>query len=201
MDDYANYKTIRQIAAEIGVSKQAVQKKISKEPLAETLKDLSTTINGAIYVDIVGIELIKSAFLKRQLKEVADNSSPTTVVEPPTTNNHLSAGVVGITADYINSLKEQIANLQTDKAILQEQLKEAKEYNKTQIADIQEKLEVEREHARQQAEKFADLSEKLAELTRNSQVLLKQEQDKSAFLLPEQVARNEKRSFWQFWKK
>lgn len=79
-----------------------------------------------------------------------------------------------------------------------------------QIEKLQEDLRIEREHSRQQAERFADISEKLTELTRNSQVLLKQEQDKTAYLLPDESQNNTseppskegtKKRFWGFWKK
>ena len=85
-----------------------------------------------------------------------------------------------MTINYINSLKEQISILTADK-----------EYGRAQIADLHDEL-------KKQSERIADLADKLVELTRNSQVLLKQEQDKTAFLLPEQQT---KRPFWQFWKK
>jgi predicted ArsR family transcriptional regulator len=55
-------KTIKQIADEIGVSKQAVQQKLKKEPLASSCRQ-HTTINGnTIYVKNQGVELIKAAF-------------------------------------------------------------------------------------------------------------------------------------------
>jgi predicted transcriptional regulator len=66
-------KTIRQIADEIGVSKQAVQQKLKKEPLASSCRQY-TTINGnTTYIKNQGIELIKSAFST----SVASNLSAT----------------------------------------------------------------------------------------------------------------------------
>ena len=41
-------KTIRQIADEIGVSKQAVFKKIKREPLSTSLQGLTTTVDGLV---------------------------------------------------------------------------------------------------------------------------------------------------------
>ena len=55
-------KTIRQIADEIGVSKQAVFKKIKREPLSTSLRGLTTTVDGRLMVEVDGEKLIKQAF-------------------------------------------------------------------------------------------------------------------------------------------
>ena len=66
-------KTIRQIADEIGVSKQAVFKKIKREPLS--------TVDGRLMVEVDGEKLIKQAF-----SEIA----------PSTTDNQLTGAVDGL---------------------------------------------------------------------------------------------------------
>jgi len=71
---------------------------------------------------------------------------------------------------------EIIKLLQDNILVLQEQLKT----KDNQIEKISDELAKEREHSR-------DISDKLFELTRNSQILLKQEQDKTVVLLPEQL--------------
>ena len=58
-----NMKTVRQIAEEIGVSKQAVFKKIKREPLSTGLRGLTSTVDGRLMVSVDGENLIKSAFL------------------------------------------------------------------------------------------------------------------------------------------
>ena len=55
-------KTIRQIADEIGVSKQAVFKKIKREPLSTSLQGLTATVDGRLMVEVDGEKLIKQAF-------------------------------------------------------------------------------------------------------------------------------------------
>lgn len=55
-------KTIKQIANEIGVSKQAVFYRIRKLPLSNDLKDLMSKENGVLMVSFDGEKLIKSAF-------------------------------------------------------------------------------------------------------------------------------------------
>ena len=47
-------KTIKQIAEEIGVSKQAVQKRIAREPLCTHLCPHIQTENGTKYIDDTG---------------------------------------------------------------------------------------------------------------------------------------------------
>ena len=51
-------KTIRQIADEIGVSKQAVFKKIKREPLSTSLQGLTATVDGRLMVEVDGEKLI-----------------------------------------------------------------------------------------------------------------------------------------------
>lgn len=57
-----NGKTIKQIADEIGVSKQAVQKRISREPLYTCIHPFVYTSNGTKYIAESGVLLILSAF-------------------------------------------------------------------------------------------------------------------------------------------
>jgi len=56
-------KTIRQIAEEIGVSKQAVFYRISKPPLSKAIKKFISKTKGVLTVSLDGEKLIKSAFL------------------------------------------------------------------------------------------------------------------------------------------
>lgn len=59
-------KTIKQIAEEIGVTKQAVFKKIKQEPLSIELEGFISTIDGKMMVELDGEKLIKQAFKRRQ---------------------------------------------------------------------------------------------------------------------------------------
>lgn len=60
-------KTIKQIADELGVSKQAVQKRISREPLYTSIQPYVYTQGGVKYIEVVGENLIKSAFSKTSI--------------------------------------------------------------------------------------------------------------------------------------
>jgi DNA-binding Lrp family transcriptional regulator len=74
-------KTIRQIANEIGVSKQAVHQRIRREPLLSSIKPFTSTVNGMVYINEQGETLIKQAFNKIQSTNVyaVDVNKPSTV--------------------------------------------------------------------------------------------------------------------------
>ena len=55
-------KTIKQIADEIGVSKQAIYKRIKKEPLSTKLSTNLSTVDGRLTVSVDGENLIKQVF-------------------------------------------------------------------------------------------------------------------------------------------
>lgn len=57
-------KTIKEIAEEIGVSKQAIFKKMKREPLSTSLQGLTSTVDGRLTVSVDGEKLIKQAFFK-----------------------------------------------------------------------------------------------------------------------------------------
>ena len=59
-------KTIRTLAGEIGVTKQAIFQKMKKEPLASSLNNLTTRVGGIVYVYPEGEGMIKEQFHKMQ---------------------------------------------------------------------------------------------------------------------------------------
>lgn len=70
-------KTIRQIADEIGVSKQAIQKRLSREPLYTCIQPYISTKERTKYISVDGENLIKQAFSSlssnEDIDKVADN--------------------------------------------------------------------------------------------------------------------------------
>lgn len=71
-------KTIKQIANELGVSKQAVHQKRKTKELSMKLDPFTSTVDGVVYISIDGETLIKQAFLGDCRKAVDDNK-PSTV--------------------------------------------------------------------------------------------------------------------------
>lgn len=55
-------KTIRQLADEIGVTKQAIHQKMKKPPLSTDLQPFISKIENTVYIDEQGEMLIKQAF-------------------------------------------------------------------------------------------------------------------------------------------
>lgn len=94
-------KTIKQIADELGVSKQAVQKRMSREPLYTSLYPCLQTKNGTKYIDETGESIVKAAFDKNaptiMYTEVADNQQP-----------NVHSDIIKILQDNITVLQQQL---------------------------------------------------------------------------------------------
>lgn len=132
---------MKEIAAEIGVSKQAVFKKMKREPLSTGLQGLTTTVDGRLMVSVDGEKLIKQAFLGH---------------EPSTTDNRLTVEVDGL-VDGENRLYE----------ILEKELQAKNEQiaaQQAEIANLQGELSAERQHSREQAERIAVLADQAQRL-------------------------------------
>jgi len=69
-------KTIKQIADEIGVSKQAVFYRIRKEPLSNKLDGLISKENGVLMISLDGENLIKEAFNIKNEDIFVDKETP-----------------------------------------------------------------------------------------------------------------------------
>ena len=87
-------KTIKEIADEIGVSKQAVWQKIKKESSID-LRQFTSKKGNTVYVDVDGQKAIKSAFfnktstIKRQQKVFVDDNVNNSVDGNPEGNEEI----------------------------------------------------------------------------------------------------------------
>ena len=81
-------KTIREIAEEIGVSKQAVFKKINRQPLSTELMGLTATVDGRLMVSVDGEKLIKQAFCAENVGDSRQPSTKTVNHQPSTVNQN-----------------------------------------------------------------------------------------------------------------
>lgn len=131
-------KTIRQIADEIGVSKQAVFKKIKREPLSTSLQGFTATVDGRLMVEADGEKLIKQAFSIGKAS-TADNQFPSTKSEEKPAEVDGQSVLYGILKMELQAKNEQIAALQAE-------------------------LSKERQHSREQAEKIAVLADQAQKL-------------------------------------
>lgn len=103
-----NGKTIKQIADEIGVSKQAVQKRIAREPLHSSVYAYIDKVGGVLYIAYTGEMLIKQAFADNKCIQVADNQ--------PTTNID---NVYSVLKATIDTLQEQL-NVKDNQILLKD---------------------------------------------------------------------------------
>ena len=129
-------KTIRQIADEIGVSKQAIFKKIKREPLSTSLQGLTATVDGRLMVEVDGEKLIKQAF-----SEIA----------PSTTDNQLTGAVDGLVDAPSTKNAEKTAEVDGVISVLQ-----------ATIDTLQGQLEVKDRQIEQQAQTITRLTDALA---------------------------------------
>lgn len=133
MEDNAQKKSIAQIADEIGVSRQAIHRKIKGEQLSTALQEHMSTIGRTIYISVDGENLIKKAFF-----ENIPSASSTLSTEP---DRKSDKGKGEHFDDIIAILKQQNENIQRTMdeqiKILQEQLKAKDE----QIKMLQETLQ------------------------------------------------------------
>ena len=129
-------KTIRQIADEIGVSKQAVFKKIEREPLSTSLQGLTTTVDGRLMVEVDGEKLIKQAFSE---------------ITPSTTDNQLTGAVDGLVDAPSTKNAEKTAEVDGVISVLQ-----------ATIDTLQGQLEVKDRQIEQQAQTITRLTDALA---------------------------------------
>ena len=126
-------KTIRQIADEIGVSKQAVFKKIKREPLSTSLQGLTTTVDGRLMVEVDGEKLIKQAFSE---------------ITPSTTDNQLTGAVDGLVDGASTKNEEKMAAVDGVISVLQ-----------ATIDTLQGQLEVKDRQIEQQAQTITRLTD------------------------------------------
>ena len=129
-------KTIRQIADEIGVSKQAVFKKIKREPLSTSLQGLTATVDGKLMVEVDGEKLIKQAF-----SEIA----------PSTTDNQLTGTVDGLVDGASTKNAEKTTGVDGVISVLQ-----------ATIDTLQGQLEMKDRQIEQQAQTITRLTDALA---------------------------------------
>ena len=157
-------KTIRQIANEIGVSKQAVFKKMKCEPLSTSLQGLTTTVDGKLMVSVDGEKLIKQAFFK---DEPSINHQPVDGGWRQPVDGRLTVSVDGEDPGdeaflesarqkedaFLTVLESTIDALKNQLAAKDKQIEDMQK----QVDRLYEELAEERKHGREQAEKLAVL--------------------------------------------
>ncbi len=165
VEPVAYVKTIREIAEEIGVSKQAVFKKINRQPLSTELDGLTSTVDGRLMVSVDGERLIKQAFGTAN-EDI--NHQPSTVNQVDDVVDSLEVenedkSQVFISTEKVNkdSYDDKSEVLFLRKQI--EQMNEQLSRRDTMIDSLNRELENEREHNREKDRQLLDTLSKLAE--------------------------------------
>jgi hypothetical protein len=94
-------KTIRQIADELGVSKQAVHQKRKSSELSTALRQFTSTVDGVVYISLDGETLLKSAFHSG----ISINGNSHVDVNEPSTID----GSFTVVDTLVYALKEQLS--------------------------------------------------------------------------------------------
>lgn len=120
-----DFKTIAEIAAEIGVSRQAIYLRLKNNDLLNAVKPFTEKQGKVTRYSIQGVELIKEAFLNNpvnyEVKQLTDNLS-----ESQATCQNLSSELNSCKADLENTVKEleqlrkKVQSLETANAELSE---------------------------------------------------------------------------------
>ena len=97
-------KTIKQIADELGVTKQAVFYRIKRPPLSNVLQSLTTKTDGVLMVNFEGEILIKQAFVKSTVKELENFGDK----EPSKENTSFDGEFMKLLQDNIIVLQKQL---------------------------------------------------------------------------------------------
>jgi hypothetical protein len=97
-------KTVAEIAAEIGVSKQAIFYRIRKPPLSNALRSLTTKTSNCLTINNDGVTLIKQAFEIEIVKENVKRTSK----ESSNKNTSFDGELIEILKENITVLQEQL---------------------------------------------------------------------------------------------
>lgn len=167
-------KTIKQIADEIGVTKAALQKRISRGSLYTRLSPYISVVNGTKYIDTTGENIIKEAFESKPFVKPVDMTGIWTGID-----GNMDGNTCVPMSDSDNSLIE----------ILREQQ-----------ADLRKQLEIKDKQLEVKDKQIEELNARLQEVTTaliNSQQTTNAEQILHAGTQTKLLTDgNEKTSFW-----
>lgn len=136
-------KTIKQIADELGVSKQAIHQRIKRNStLKSRLQPFTSTVDGVIYIDVDGEDIIKSLYCSTKCVEGVDVNVDARVdsnvddmfmaqIDDLKQQNNVLTEQLSIKDEQLKSKDSQIINLQEQNKALIEALNNSQENNKS----------------------------------------------------------------------
>ena len=191
-------KTIKELADEIGVSKQAVWQKIKKESSID-LRQFTSKKGNTVYVDVDGQKVIKSAFFnktstkKRQQKVFVDDNVNNSVDDNPEGNEEIL--FLRNLVSELQSEKKDLHKLLDQQQRLALQDKKLLEEYKSEINELKA-LKMPQEDMKDDSSIRGEAQEEIVRL--KAQLKLSEEERNKA--KEKEPVKTESKKWWQLWK-
>ena len=191
-------KTIKEIADEIGVSKQAVWQKIKKESSID-LRQFTSKKGNTVYVDVDGQKAIKSAFFnktsttKRQQKVFVDDNVNNSVDGNPEGNEEIL--FLRNLVSELQSEKKELHKLLDQQQRLALQDKKVLEEYKSEINELKA-LKMPQEDMKDGSSIRGEAQEEIER--QKAQLKLSEEERNKA--KEKDPVKTESKKWWQLWK-
>ena len=191
-------KTIKELADEIGVSKQAVWQKIKKESSID-LRQLTSKKGNTVYVDVDGQKVIKNAFFnktstkKRQQKVFVDDNVNNSVDGNPEGNEEIL--FLRNLVSELQSEKKDLHKLLDQQQRLALQDKKVLEEYKSEINELKA-LKMPQEDMKEGSSIRGEAQEEIERL--KAQLKLSEEERNKA--KEKEPVKTESKKWWQLWK-
>lgn len=191
-------KTIKELADEIGVSKQAVWQKIKKESSID-LRQFTSKKGNTVYVDVDGQKVIKNAFFnktstkKRQQKVFVDDKVDNSVDDNPEGNEEIL--FLRNLVSELQSEKKDLHKLLDQQQRLALQDKKVLEEYKSEINELKA-LKMPQEDMKDGSSIRGEAQEEIERL--KAQLKLSEEERNKA--KEKEPVKTESKKWWQLWK-
>ncbi len=191
-------KTIKEIADEIGVSKQAVWQKIKKESSID-LRQFTSKKGNTVYVDVDGQKVIKNAFFnktstkKRQQKVFVDDNVDNSVDDNPEGNEEIL--FLRNLVSELQSEKKDLHKLLDQQQRLALQDKKVLEEYKSEINELKA-LKMPQEDMKDGSSIRGEAQEEINEL--KAQLRLSEKERNKA--KEKEPVKTESKKWWKLWK-
>ena len=191
-------KTIKELADEIGVSKQAVWQKIKKESSID-LRQFTSKKGNTVYVDVDGQKVIKNAFFnktstkKRQQKVFVDDNVDNSVDDNPEGNEEIL--FLRNLVSELQSEKKDLHKLLDQQQRLALQDKKLLEEYKSEINELKA-LKMPREDMKDGSSIRGEAQEEIERL--KAQLKLSEEERNKT--KEKEPVKTESKKWWQRWK-
>jgi len=191
-------KTIKELADEIGVSKQAVWQKIKKESSID-LRQFTSKKGNTVYVDVDGQKVIKNAFFnktstkKRQQKVFVDDNVNNSVDGNPEGNEEIL--FLRNLVSELQSEKKDLHKLLDQQQRLALQDKKVLEEYKSEINELKA-LKMAQEDMKEGSSIRGEAQEEIERL--KAQLKLSEEERNKA--KEKEPVKTESKKWWQLWK-